>query len=279
MRVKCILTTASRQAFGKFGGYEEAVCAEPFEERNQVNLADIEVSVSAGVILTHCVEVKLTHLGEDGGFWPPRMLTQEQAVEIRVMARRGMAFERSRGSWAVRATRSNDTCVMRRRRGTDRASRGRRKLDPFKEYLRERIEAAKPHWIPAVVLLREIRERGYDGRHHAAQDVAGDPLKQVEAEPVVRFETPPGEQMQADFTVVRRGRDPLLAFVATLGYSRASFVRFTTGEDARDAVRLRCARRSSTSAASRSMCCSTTPRRWSSSAMRMAKACTAGTPD
>ena len=37
--------------------------------------------------------------------------------------------------------------------------------------------------------------------------------------------------MQADFTVVRRGRYPLLAFVATLGYSRASFVRFTLGED------------------------------------------------
>jgi len=31
---------------------------------------------------------------------------------------------------------------------------------------------------------------------------------------------------------VRRGRDPLLAFVATLGYSRASFVRFTVAEDA-----------------------------------------------
>jgi transposase len=58
------------------------------------------------------------------------------------------------------------------------------------------------------------------------------PLKRVEEEPVVRFETPPGVQMQADFTVVRRGRDPLLAFVATLGYSRATFVRFTTDETA-----------------------------------------------
>jgi transposase len=38
--------------------------------------------------------------------------------------------------------------------------------------------------------------------------------------------------MQADFTVVRRGREPLLAFVATLGYSRASWVRFTAAEDA-----------------------------------------------
>jgi len=40
--------------------------------------------------------------------------------------------------------------------------------------------------------------------------------------------------MQADFTYVRRGRDPLLALVATLGYSRASFVKFvdSAGEDA-----------------------------------------------
>lgn len=58
------------------------------------------------------------------------------------------------------------------------------------------------------------------------------PYKHVGEEPVVRFETAPGEQMQADFTVVRRGRDALLAFVATLGYSRATFVRFTTDETA-----------------------------------------------
>jgi hypothetical protein len=25
--------------------------------------------VSAGVILTHCVGVKMTHMGDDGGFW------------------------------------------------------------------------------------------------------------------------------------------------------------------------------------------------------------------
>ncbi|MBV6307401.1 IS21 family transposase, partial [Candidimonas humi] len=50
--------------------------------------------------------------------------------------------------------------------------------------------------------------------------------------PVVRFETPPGQQMQADFTHIRRGRDPLLAFVATLGYSRMAWVKFTTDERA-----------------------------------------------
>lgn len=105
------------------------------------------------------------------------------------------------------------------------------KLEPFETYVRERIEAAKPRWIPAVVLLREIVNQGYSGGLTQLKMFIN-PLKPVAADPVVRFETPPGVQMQADFTVIRRGREPLLAFVATLGYSRASFVRFTTGEDA-----------------------------------------------
>tara|TARA_Y100000815_G_scaffold109092_2_gene97702 strand:- start:1373 stop:1912 length:540 start_codon:yes stop_codon:yes gene_type:complete len=47
----------------------------------------------------------------------------------------------------------------------------------------------------------------------------------------VRFETEPGEQMQVDFTIIRRGHDPLLAFVATLGWSRAICVVFSRRED------------------------------------------------
>jgi transposase len=93
------------------------------------------------------------------------------------------------------------------------------------------VEAARPKWIPATVLLREIREQGYGGGISQLKAYLR-PLKCQEPEPLVRFETEPGEQMQADFTHVRRGRDPLLAFVATLGYSRSSFVRFTVSEDA-----------------------------------------------
>jgi transposase len=43
---------------------------------------------------------------------------------------------------------------------------------------------------------------------------------------VVRFDTAPGLQMQVDFTVIRRQTPVLKAFVATLGYSRATFVHF-----------------------------------------------------
>ena len=72
------------------------------------------------------------------------------------------------------------------------------------------------------MLLREIEERGYEGGINQLKAFLA-PLKKAEPEPVVRFETPPGQQMQADFTVVRRGRDALLTLVATLGYSRATF--------------------------------------------------------
>lgn len=30
-------------------------------------------------------------------------------------------------------------------------------VHPFKAYINERIEAARPHWIPASVMLQEIR--------------------------------------------------------------------------------------------------------------------------
>lgn len=158
------------------------------------------------------------------------MLTQEQAVEIRVLARQGMGIrEIARQMGCSRNT------VKRYLRDVEAGRYGPRaprptKLDAFKPYVRARIEAACPHWIPAVVLLREIRERGYAGGLTQLKAFIA-PMKAAPADPVVRFETAPGEQMQVDFTVIRRGREPLLAFVATLGYSRASWVRFTTRED------------------------------------------------
>ena len=39
------------------------------------------------------------------------------------------------------------------------------KLSPFHDHLQERQAAAKPDWIPATVLLREIVALGYTGSH------------------------------------------------------------------------------------------------------------------
>lgn len=159
------------------------------------------------------------------------MLTQEQTVEIRVLKRQGL------GVRAIARELGVSRVTVRRYLADPEAARyGPRaprptKVGPFAGYLRERIEAARPGWIPATVLLRELREQGYEGGISQLK-VYLEPFKQPRPDPVVRFETVPGEQLQADFTYVRRGRDPLLAFVATLGYSRATFVRFTIGEDA-----------------------------------------------
>jgi transposase len=159
------------------------------------------------------------------------MLTQEQTVEIRVMARRG------EGLRAIARQIGCSRNTVRRYLRDEQARRyGPRevrpcKLDEHKVYLNERIEQARPRWIPATVLLREIRGRGYDGGISQLKAWLA-PLKCGVPDPVVRFETPPGQQMQADFTHVRRGRDPLLALVATLGYSRASYVTFGAREDA-----------------------------------------------
>ncbi|RVT46678.1 IS21 family transposase [Rubrivivax albus] len=159
------------------------------------------------------------------------MLTQEQAVEIRVMARRGEGVRE-----IARQLGCSRNTVRRYLRDEDARRYGPRapracKLDPYRAYVLERVEQARPRWIPATVLLRELVERGYTGGISQLKAFLA-PLKKAVPEPVVRFETPPGRQMQADFTVVRRGCDPLLALVATLGYSRATFVKFTTAEDA-----------------------------------------------
>ncbi|SAL88853.1 integrase catalytic subunit [Caballeronia arvi] len=152
-------------------------------------------------------------------------------MEIKVLARRGTAVrEIARQTGLSRNTVRRYLRDEQARRYKPREPRTT-KLDPFKDYLLERVAAARPHWIPATVLLREVQEAGYAGGISQLKAFLA-PHKHPEAEPVVRFETPPGKQMQADFTVIRRGREPLLALVVTMGYSRASFVRFTAREDA-----------------------------------------------
>jgi transposase len=49
-------------------------------------------------------------------------------------------------------------------------------------------------------------------------------------EPVVRFETAPGQQMQADWATVGQGAGKLKVFIATLGWSRMAYVEFCDDE-------------------------------------------------
>jgi len=92
------------------------------------------------------------------------------------------------------------------------------------------VNAAAPVQLPATVLLREIQDLGYDGKITILRDFLRILRPKQDNEPVVRFETKPGEQMQVDWCQVRRGKYRLTAFVATMGYSRSTYVRFATDE-------------------------------------------------
>lgn len=108
------------------------------------------------------------------------------------------------------------------------------KLSPYEAYLFGRIEAAKPHWIPATVLLREIKALGYEGGVTMLKEHIKQYKPAPNYDPVVRFETEPGQQMQVDFTTISRHGKRIKAFVATLGYSRATFVKFSERERQED---------------------------------------------
>ncbi len=163
-----------------------------------------------------------------------QMLTQETLVDIHVLHSQGKGIRAI--AKALGISRNTVRQYLRNKAKKPVYQREQQrisKLEPHKSYLRQRIEAAKPDWIPATVLLREIQQRGYLGQEGILKNYLR-PFKTKPDQAVIRFETAPGEQMQADFTTIRRGRSKLKAFVATLGYSRASYVRFSEYERQED---------------------------------------------
>jgi len=99
-------------------------------------------------------------------------------------------------------------------------------LDPFKPYLKERMAAGV--WN-AIVLLKELKERGYQGSYTILREHLQPQRREAHAVAVRRFETPPGHQAQVDWGDLGDmrypdgGRHKLNAFVMTLGCSRAMF--------------------------------------------------------
>lgn len=111
-------------------------------------------------------------------------------------------------------------------------------LDPYKGYIRDFISKSK-HRIPYSAILDDIRKLGYAGGRSILQEflTAEYYKRNLEKDPIVRFETEPGEQMQVDWTTIRWGKKPIYGFVATLGYSRYTFVYFTNNMEAATLVK------------------------------------------
>jgi transposase len=158
------------------------------------------------------------------------MVGLEAALEIRVLHRHGKSIREIAREMGV--SRNTVRRYLRDEEAARYKSRPPRptKLDRFKGYVIERLRSAAPERIPGSVLLMELRERGYSGGYTRLKEFLAS-LKPPElVEPVIRFETGPGEQMQVDWAVIRRGENRLSVFVATLGWSRATYVEFVTDE-------------------------------------------------
>ncbi len=91
------------------------------------------------------------------------------------------------------------------------------KLDPFKDYVRQRLRDAAPRRLPATVLLRELRQREYQGGVSILKDWLASVRPAPAAPEVKRFETAPAHQAQIDWTSIRRGKDRLSARSASAG--------------------------------------------------------------
>ena len=104
------------------------------------------------------------------------------------------------------------------------------KLDPFKDYLRERFQE---HGLSGVRLTQEIRKMGFEGSERIVCRFLATLRVRRPSQLTVRFETPPGEQAQADWAEAGRYHLPdgtsirVFFFVMVLGFSRAFYIEFT----------------------------------------------------
>jgi transposase len=161
------------------------------------------------------------------------MLSQEHQMEVYVLQRQGLGVRAIARTLGV--SRNTVRTILR---GKQAATYGPRKpeattkLSPYHGYLQQRLSQSGAEDLAGTVLFREVCEFGYAGGLTTLRNyVAGIRPKKI-IQPIVRFETEPGDQLQIDFVVFRNGKDPLRAFTASLGYSRMAYAEFVDNERA-----------------------------------------------
>jgi transposase len=102
-------------------------------------------------------------------------------------------------------------------------------LDPYKTQIHRWMQ--EDHLYNCEAMLERLRAQGYTGNATILRDYVRPFRPQnVGHQPVMRYETKPGEQMQYDWGEVHyehKGQDrKLYGFTAVLGYSRMRFITF-----------------------------------------------------
>jgi transposase len=99
-----------------------------------------------------------------------------------------------------------------------------RKIDRYREIIQVRL--AEYPKLSATRLHEEIRAAGYTGGYTQVKDYIREVRPVPPADPVVRFETPPGLQAQVDFAEFRLPWGKRYALLVVLGYSRLLWLQF-----------------------------------------------------
>jgi transposase len=148
------------------------------------------------------------------------MLSQEDYIVIRTLKKRGVYHKDIAAELGVHPR----TVSRALQRGSapkgSRRPRGS-KLDPYKAQIDRLL--AEGVWN-GVVILREIQAQGYDGGSTIVRDYIQPRRAQRPSRATVRFETPPGRQLQSDWSAITTeiaGVETEVYFIVnTLGYSR-----------------------------------------------------------
>ena len=158
------------------------------------------------------------------------MLGQEGYVEIHVLHRQGKSIKAIGRELGI--SRNTVRKYLRAAQVPNGASRSAKptKLDDYRAYLSSRVDAAKPDWIPATVLFNEIVALGYSGCLTSVRDYLRSLKPRAKEDPVVRFETEPGQQMQVDWGSFKLNGQRISLFLATLGWSRFNYGEFVVNE-------------------------------------------------
>lgn len=104
------------------------------------------------------------------------------------------------------------------------------KLDPYKPLIVERLTTYPA--LSAVRLLGECQAAGYAGGYSQLKAYVHSVRPRPQPEPVIRFETAPGEQAQFDFAEVRLPWGKRFALLVVLGYSRYLALEFVPRQTA-----------------------------------------------
>jgi len=106
-----------------------------------------------------------------------------------------------------------------------------RKIDPYKPIIHSRLEDYPE--LTATRVFQEIRAAGYTGSYTQVKEYVREVRPRPPQEPVIRFETPPGQQAQVDFAHFRLPWGRRYALLVVLSYSRQLWVRFYRRQDMR----------------------------------------------